>query len=137
MKIHNLAFLLLFQFSFAFDQALKFPQSSSLPDRKQQKRETAGAENIIFRSADGGQTWQDISEGLPENLPEDGILRDGLFANDNGIYLRALEMGYIKVNPIPRLLFGKMRFSLTHKAALSLERPEYLPTITVASFYKK
>jgi photosystem II stability/assembly factor-like uncharacterized protein len=88
MKIHNLAFLLLFQFSFAFDQALKFPQSSSLPDSKQQKRETAGAENIIFRSADGGQTWQDISEGLPENLQEDGILRDGLFANDNGIYLR-------------------------------------------------
>lgn len=90
MKIHNLAFLLLFQLSFVFDQALEFPQSSSLPDSKQkQKRDKAGAINIIFKSADGGQTWQDISEGLPENLPEDGIQRDGFFANDNGIYLRA------------------------------------------------
>ena len=90
MKIHNLAFLLLFQFSFAFDQALEFPQSSSPPDSKQkQKRDRAGAANIIFKSADGGQTWHDISEGLPENLSEDGIPRDGFLANDNGIYLRA------------------------------------------------
>lgn len=90
MKIHNLAFLLLFQFSFAIDQALEFPQSSSLPDSKQKQiRDQAGAANIIFKSADGGQTWQDISEGLPENLTEDGIPRDGFLANDNGIYLRA------------------------------------------------
>ena len=89
MKICNLTFLLLFQFSFAF-QTLEFPQSSPLPDSKQkQKGDRAGAANIIFKSADGGQTWQDISEGLPENLPEDGIRRDGFFANDNGIYLRA------------------------------------------------
>lgn len=89
MKIHNLAFLLFFQLSFAFYQALEFPQSFLLPDNQQkQKRDKAGAANIIFKSADGGQTWQDISEGLPENLPEDGILRDGFLANDLGIYLR-------------------------------------------------
>ena len=45
--------------------------------------------NIIFRSADGGQTWQDISEGLPEKLQREGVWRDGLFANDRGLYLRA------------------------------------------------
>ncbi|GAA3977454.1 WD40/YVTN/BNR-like repeat-containing protein [Mucilaginibacter dorajii] len=45
--------------------------------------------NIIFKSADGGQTWQDISEGLPENLQREGVWRDGLFANDRGLYLRA------------------------------------------------
>ncbi len=44
----------------------------------------AGHVTIIFRSVDGGQTWQDISKGLPENLQ-----RDGFFANDSGIYLRA------------------------------------------------
>ena len=86
MKIHNLAFLLLFQFLCAFDQAFEFSQSYTLPGSKQQK---AVAANIIFKSADGGQTWQDISEGLPENLPEDGIPRDGFLANDNGIFLRA------------------------------------------------
>lgn len=90
MKICNLVCLLLFQFSFVFEQALEFPESSSLPDTKQkQKRDKPGAANIIFRSLDGGQTWQDISEGLPENLSEDGIPRDCFLADNNGIYLRA------------------------------------------------
>lgn len=44
---------------------------------------------IIFRSADGGQTWQDISAGLPENLRRTGVRADALFANDRGIYLCA------------------------------------------------
>ncbi|MFB9844854.1 WD40/YVTN/BNR-like repeat-containing protein [Mucilaginibacter ginsenosidivorans] len=44
---------------------------------------------IIFRSTDGGQTWQDISKGLPENLQREGVWRDGLLANDRGLYLRA------------------------------------------------
>lgn len=45
--------------------------------------------NIVFRSSDGGQTWQDISEGLPENLQREGVWSRGLFANDRGLYLRA------------------------------------------------
>ncbi|MBK0379066.1 WD40/YVTN/BNR-like repeat-containing protein [Mucilaginibacter segetis] len=46
--------------------------------------------NIIFRSTDGGKTWQNISEGLPENLQRTGVWSKGLFANDrDGIYLRA------------------------------------------------
>ncbi|HMF72727.1 MAG TPA: hypothetical protein VK616_14715 [Flavitalea sp.] len=90
MNIYNPAFLLLFQFSFVFDQPLEFPQSSPLPDSQQkQKRDNAGAANVIFKSTDGGQTWQDISEGLPENLQEDGFQRDGFIATDSGLYLRA------------------------------------------------
>ncbi|MCF0064711.1 exo-alpha-sialidase [Dyadobacter chenwenxiniae] len=45
--------------------------------------------NIIFKSTDGGQTWQDISEGLPVKLQKEGIRGDGFFANDRGLYLRA------------------------------------------------
>ncbi|MCC8424512.1 exo-alpha-sialidase [Mucilaginibacter sp. UR6-11] len=45
--------------------------------------------NIIFKSADGGQTWQDISEGLPANLQKSGVGGGGLLVNDRGIYLRA------------------------------------------------
>src|SRR6187402_3151 len=50
---------------------------------------SSGIANIIFKSADGGQTWQDISKGLPENLQKYGVRADGFFANDRGLYLRA------------------------------------------------
>jgi len=50
---------------------------------------SAGFGNIIFKSTDGGHTWQDISKGLPENLQREGVRRDGFFANDRGLYVRA------------------------------------------------
>ncbi len=56
---------------------------------KTTKGTKAGHVTIIFRSTDGGQTWQDISEGLPENLQREGVRRDGFFANNSGLYLRA------------------------------------------------
>jgi photosystem II stability/assembly factor-like uncharacterized protein len=56
----------------------------------EEKINNAKTENIVFRSTDGGQSWQDISEGLPESVRDnDGVGRDGFFANDNGIYLSA------------------------------------------------
>lgn len=48
----------------------------------------SGPVNIVFKSTDGGQTWQDISKGLPENLREDGIRGNSFFANDKGLFLR-------------------------------------------------
>jgi hypothetical protein len=46
--------------------------------------------NIVFKSIDGGQTWQDISEGLPEPVIDDyGAGRNDFFADDNGLYLPA------------------------------------------------
>ena len=90
MNIYILAFLLLFQFSFSFDPPLELPQSSPLPNcQLTQKKVTAGAANIIFKSTDAGQTWHDISEGLPENLQAEDFPRDGFFASDRGLYLRA------------------------------------------------
>lgn len=90
MNSYHLAFFLLFQFSFAIDQVVEFPQPSSLPDSQQkQKRDKAGAANIIFKSTNGGQTWQDISEGLPENLPADSFVETGselYISAGNGIY---------------------------------------------------
>lgn len=47
------------------------------------------ATNIILQSKDGGQTWQDISEGLPENeQPED------FFAGESDLYLRVNNVMY-------------------------------------------
>jgi photosystem II stability/assembly factor-like uncharacterized protein len=50
---------------------------------------TSGAAKIVFQSTDGGQTWQDISAGLPEGLtPSTFVAGDGeLFLGaSNGIY---------------------------------------------------
>ncbi|CAN5626996.1 hypothetical protein BH10BAC3_BH10BAC3_28980 [soil metagenome] len=97
MKIYNLAFLwyipiisgLLFLFLFACNDALEFPQASHLLDSQQkQKRDKAGDVNIVYKSTDGGQTWQDISKGLPENLRKDSIRGNGFFANEKGLFLR-------------------------------------------------
>ena len=72
-----------------------FLLNSFVPKEKEAKKKpikegkSLAIANIIFKSADGGQTWQDISEGLPEKLQKEGVWRDGLFANDRGLYLRA------------------------------------------------
>ena len=78
MKIYNFAFLLLIQFLFSGNQAHEISQSSHLTDRLHtQKTDTTATANIVFRSADGGQTWQDISNGLPEPVKDDyGIGRN-------------------------------------------------------------
>ena len=55
-----------------------------------------GVENVVFKSTDDGQTWQDISEGLPDNLQKDGFL-----ANDNGLYLRAGNELYHSIPTVP------------------------------------
>ena len=79
MKIFSLAFLLLFTVS----------SSSLLLDSKPgPKTERTGPAKIVFKSTDGGQTWKDISEGLPENLWEDSKRGNSIFANDKGLFLR-------------------------------------------------
>jgi photosystem II stability/assembly factor-like uncharacterized protein len=88
MNIYILAFFGLFQF-LSCNQASEFHQESHLPGNNQkQENDKAVPANMVFRSTDGGQTWQDISEGLPENFREDDVQRNGFFSNDNGFYLR-------------------------------------------------
>ena len=90
MHIYSLVIFVLSQFSFAPDQASEIPQPSPVTDSEQKLAENKPAvANIVFKSTDGGETWQDISEGLPDNLRAEGVQRDGFFANDNGLYLRA------------------------------------------------
>jgi photosystem II stability/assembly factor-like uncharacterized protein len=93
MNIYILAFLLLFTVS----------SSSLLPDSyPYPKTGKAGTAKIVFKSTDGGQTWQDISKGLPENLRKDGIRGDSIFANDKGLFLRVgNELYYSTPNATP------------------------------------
>jgi photosystem II stability/assembly factor-like uncharacterized protein len=44
---------------------------------------------FVFKSADGGQTWQDISEGLPQTWQADNIPAEGFLVNDIGLFIRA------------------------------------------------
>ena len=92
MKIYCLAFLLLFQFPFVCDETLEFATSSPVADSQQELNgNKPGVANIVFKSTDGGQTWKDISEGLPEivGYKDDGIHIDDFFADDRGLYLSA------------------------------------------------
>ncbi|PSL29052.1 sialidase family protein [Chitinophaga ginsengisoli] len=79
MNFYILAFLLLFT---VFSSSL-VPDNHSDP-----KTEKAGTAKIVFKSTDGGQTWQDISKGLPENLREGDIKGNSFFANEKGLFLR-------------------------------------------------
>jgi photosystem II stability/assembly factor-like uncharacterized protein len=88
MKIYNLALLLLFLSLFASNESFKKVSSSGSDCQQKINRNKPGVANIVFKSTDGGQTWQDISKGLPENLQEDGIRGDSIFANDKGLFLR-------------------------------------------------
>lgn len=83
MKIFSLAFLLIIQFLSCT------PQVSHTSDSLQtQKTGTAETSIIVFRSADGGQTWQDISNGLPAAVKDDnGASRIVFFTDDKGLYL--------------------------------------------------
>ena len=88
--IYSLAGLLFFQF-LSCNQASEFPQASRQPDSLQnQKSNKTESANLVFRSADNGQTWQDISEGLPEPVKEDKAnRRNAFFADSNGLWFTA------------------------------------------------
>ena len=67
------------------------PQSSAQTDSVQiQKRDNVVDANIVFKSTDDGQTWQDISEELPKPVKgKYGVGRNDFFADDNGLWLTA------------------------------------------------
>ncbi|MDO9375720.1 MAG: hypothetical protein Q7T76_14970 [Ferruginibacter sp.] len=90
MNIYHLASLLLFLLPFSCDQAFEFQGASSVfpASIRTHKTGMAAAPMIVIKSTDGGQTWQDISAGLPDPVKYDhGVDGTVFFANDNGIYL--------------------------------------------------
>lgn len=81
---------------FSSDSALEYPPSSqarivkSITDNPTKTNDVGpGTTNIIFQSKDGGQTWQDISQGLPENEQPEGF-----FAGESDVYLRVKNIMY-------------------------------------------
>jgi photosystem II stability/assembly factor-like uncharacterized protein len=83
MSINQFAFLLFVQCFAACNYVVEFP-AGKLAIGEQQKCVPAESANIVLQSADGGQTWQDISRGLPENIQVDNFL-----VKDGALYLRS------------------------------------------------
>jgi len=90
MHFLHLTFLSCIVKFFSCDPALESPPSSptkivkSITANPSTTNDVVpGATNIILQSKDGGQTWQDISQGLPENEE----LED-FFARESDVYLR-------------------------------------------------
>ena len=110
MKIYRIAFLLcipiLAGLLFAF--AVVFPNR----DRTQKR----GAANIVFKSTDGGQTWQDISKGLPENLRKDGVRGDSIFATEKGLFVRVGNELYHSTATATAPLWTKENFPDEHSS---------------------
>lgn len=77
--------LLCFMLSFISGApALEYsPSPAAAPDSTRTNNVELGPTNVILQSKDGGQTWQDISNGLPAI----GKLED-FFAGESDLYLR-------------------------------------------------
>lgn len=96
MRFLHLTFLYCMLSAFSSEPALEYSPSSPvkivkpIPANPTITNDVGpGATNIIFQSNDGGQTWQDISSGLPENeQPED------FFAGASDVYLRVKNVLY-------------------------------------------
>ncbi|MES2797627.1 MAG: exo-alpha-sialidase [Bacteroidota bacterium] len=82
MNINNITFCFLFQFLFVGNQKVEISQTTNKPNSQQKQISKSNPANLIFESNDNGQSWQDISEGLPEN-----ILSDRLVSNDKELFV--------------------------------------------------
>lgn len=61
-------------------------------------KDHASSALVIFKSSDGGQSWQDISNGLPDKFQKDSGRNNSFFANEKGLFLKVGTEIY-KSNP--------------------------------------
>lgn len=103
MQIHILTLLLFFQSLAACQQDQGKNQSVtaslaflSTPGNQQcSQKALPTAANVVFQSVDGGQTWQDVSNGLPDNIAVGRVYADGseiYLASEGGLYHRSTAL---------------------------------------------
>lgn len=100
MKFINLSFLYCMLHFFSCDQAMEFAPGSvtkSLTsiNADSMKTNTTKPETsqVMFQSKDGGQTWDDISQSLPENAQAEGF-----YIGEKELYLRVKNSMYRSKN---------------------------------------
>ena len=93
MHIHLFALLVFFQSFTACqqDQERTRPLAASIGALSvvDSLRNPETAANIVFQSVDGGQSWQDVSAGLPNNVSTEGVFISGgevFLGTGNGLY---------------------------------------------------
>ena len=112
MRIYILACSILAVLTVAFQQrSEKFPVAeatvnSPLPATPGTEQGIATADSIVFQSTDGGQTWQDISAGLPLQLGANNVVvNEGkiYLATQEGLYHSPLASGIMAWEKAPML----------------------------------
>jgi hypothetical protein len=82
---------------------LKWDQVEEVEEVEEgEKGNKSGVANILFQSTDGGQTWQDISEGLP--AIEQPI---NFFAGESDLYLKVKNVMYRSKNNLKTPVWEK------------------------------
>jgi photosystem II stability/assembly factor-like uncharacterized protein len=90
------------------------------------------ATNIIFQSKDFGQTWQDISYGLPENeQPED------FFAGESDLYLRVKKVMYRSKSNLKILVWEKENVPDLRSASIAFNRSGVMAYNYEGQIYQK
>ncbi len=130
MFIKIFAFLLFAQSIVACQQVSENAQpmaadlgfQANLPSQKIPEKNQTSATNLVFQSTDGGQTWQDISAGLPENLEVNCV-----FANEHEVFLGVGKGVYRSSNDQAGLALDLDRFGKpsVYRSSTDLAAPKW------------
>src|SRR6478609_9069658 len=107
---------------FSFNPALEFSPSSSATILKPITVKPATinvaqeATNLLFQSKDGGKTWEDVSNGLPETEQPD------FFAGESVVYLRAKNGMYRSQNNLKTPVWEKENVPNPESTSIAFNR---------------
>jgi photosystem II stability/assembly factor-like uncharacterized protein len=124
MRFIHLTFLFCVLNFFSPDGALEYAPSSSTKvvksitaNRTKTNDAEVGATNILYQSKDGGQTWQDISDGLPVNEQPDGF-----FAGESDVYLSVKNVMYRSKSGLKTPVWEKETVPHPQSASIAFSR---------------
>lgn len=82
------------------------------------KRKTEPAlTNILLQSKDGGRTWQDISQNLPETVQPENF-----FAGESHVYMRVQDVWYYSQSNLKTPVWAKMKTLDLETSTLTFNR---------------
>ncbi|NEU08387.1 exo-alpha-sialidase [Flavihumibacter sp. R14] len=88
--------------------------------------------NVVFKSADGGQTWQDISEGLPE--VEQPV---NFFAGESDLYLQVKNVMYHSKSDLTTPVWEKENVPYPKGASIAFNRSGAMAFSHQGQIYQK
>jgi photosystem II stability/assembly factor-like uncharacterized protein len=139
MKFVHLYFLSCMFHFFSCDQAIEFDHGFVTKSLKSINADSVKTNNpepetsqIIFQSKDGGQTWDDISQSLPENAQPEGF-----FTGEKELYLRVKNSMYRSKND-SKLPVWEKEFSLDKRCtAIAFNRSGVMAFNYEGQIYQK